>query len=114
MTILPYQEDDILLRISHASIRCITWLGLCCMPNMHDLISAHNKSVLAKHTQPETNGPKECDCRQKDSCPLFGKCLTESIVYQAIVKREDTGEEKGYVGHTEGKFKVRNARATQT
>ena len=36
-----------------------------------------------------------------------GKCLTESVVYQAIVKREDTGEEKSYVGHTEGKFKTR-------
>ena len=28
------------------------------------------------------------------------------VVYQAIVKREDNGEEKSYVGHTEGKFKI--------
>ena len=82
-------------------------LSYSCMPNMHNLISAHKKSVLSRHTQPETNGTKECNCRQKDSCPLSGKCLTESVVYQAVVKREDTGEEKSYVGHTEGKFKAR-------
>ena len=82
-------------------------LSYSCMPNMHNLISTHNKSVIAKHTQPETNNAKECNCRQKDSCPLSGKCLTESVVYQAIVKREDTGDEKSYVGHTEGSFKTR-------
>ena len=82
-------------------------LSYSCMPNMHNLISTHNKSVIAKHTQPETNNAKECNCRHKDSCPLSGKCLTESVVYQAIVKREDTGDEKSYVGHTEGSFKTR-------
>ena len=84
-------------------------LSYSCMPNMHNLISAHNKLIPGKHTQPETNNTKgkECNCRQKDSCPLSGKCLTKSVVYQAIVKRQDTGEEKCYVGHTEGKFKTR-------
>ena len=81
-------------------------LSYSCMPNMHNLTSAHNKSVLSRHTQPETNGTKECNCPQKDSCPLSGKCLTESVVYQAIVKREDTGEEKSYVAHTEGNSKL--------
>ena len=84
-------------------------LSYSCMPNMHNLISAHNKLILGKHTQPETNNTKgkECNCRQKDSCPLSGKCLTKSVVYEAIVKRQDTGEEKSYVVHTEGKFKTR-------
>ena len=82
-------------------------LSYSCMQNMHNLISTHNKSVIAKHTQPETNNAKECNCRQKDSCPLSGECLTESVVYQAIVKREDTGDENSYVGHTEGSFKTR-------
>ena len=84
-------------------------LSYSCMSNMHNLISAHNKLILAKHTQSQTNNNKgkECNCRQKNSCPLSGKCLTNSVVYQAIVKRDDTGEEKSYVGHTEGKFKTR-------
>lgn len=83
-------------------------LSYSCMPNMQNVISAHNKAILAK--QPQTNttdASKECNCRQKVSCPLSGKCLTESIVYQATVTREDTAEEMTYVGHTGGQFKTR-------
>ena len=64
---------------------------LSCMPSMQNVISAHNKTILAK--QPQTNttdASKECNCRQNVSCPLSGKCLTESVVYQATVMREDT------------------------
>ena len=78
------------------------------MPSMHNVISAHNKTILAK--QPQTNTTDEnteCNCRQNVSCPLSGKCLTESVVYQATVTREDTKEEKTYVGHTRGQFKTR-------
>ena len=61
-------------------------LSYSCMPNMHNVISAHNKAVLSKQSQlNDTNNSKskECNCRQKDSCPLSGKCLTDSVVYQA-------------------------------
>ena len=78
------------------------------MPSMQNVISAHNKTILAK--QPQTNttdASKECNCRQNASCALSGKCLTESVVYQATVTREDTKEEKTYVGHTRGQFKTR-------
>ena len=80
------------------------------MPNMHNVISAHNKAVLSKQSQlNDTNNSKskECNCRQKDSCSLSGKCLTDSVVYQATVTRDDTTEEKTYVGHTEREFKTR-------
>ena len=50
---------------------------------------------------------KECNCRRKENCPLSGKCETTGIVYQATVKREDSREEKNYVGLTEGPFKTR-------
>ena len=82
-------------------------LSYSCMPNMQNVISAHNKAILAKQTN-TTDASKECNCRLKGSCPLSGKCLTESIVYQAMVTREDTAEEKIYVGHTGGgQFKTR-------
>ena len=65
------------------------------MPNIHNLISTHNKSVIAKQSQTKTdNNSKDCNCRVKDSCPLTGKCLNESIVYQATVTREHTAEQK--------------------
>ena len=81
-------------------------LSYICVPNMHNVTSAHNKAVLSK--QPQLNNTinsksKERNCRQKDSCPLSGKCLTYSVVYQAIVTRDDTTEEKTFVGHTEGR-----------
>ncbi len=68
---------------------------------------AHNKNILSKQTKPTENTEKECNCRQKESCPLPGKCLIESVVYQATVTREDNQQKETYVGHTEGPFKTR-------
>ena len=50
--------------------------------------------------------PKECSCRIKEMCPVQNKCLSESVVYQAIVKRSD-GVTDSYVGLTENSFKDR-------
>ena len=77
------------------------------MPNVHQIITAHNKNILSKQTKPTENTEKECNCRQKESCPLPGKCLIESVVYQATVTREDNQQNETYVGHTEGPFKTR-------
>ena len=77
------------------------------MPNVHQIITAHNKTVLDKQTKPSENPSKECNCRQKESCPLRGKCLTESVVYQATVTRKDNQHKETYVGLTDGAFKIR-------
>ena len=60
--------------------RNVLKLSYSCMPNMHNLISAHNKLIIGKHTQPKINNTKgkECNCRQNDSCPLSGKRLSNS------------------------------------
>ena len=39
--------------------------------------------------------------------PFVGKCLTESVVYQATVTKEDGSATETYVGLTEGPFKSR-------
>ena len=77
------------------------------MPNVHQIITAHNKTVPDKQSKPSENLSKECNCRQKESCPLRGKCLTESVVYQATVTRKDNQHKETYVGLTEGAFKTR-------
>ena len=82
-------------------------LSYSCMPNVHQIITAHNKNILSKQTKPTENTEKECNRRQKESCPLPGKCLIESVVYQATVTREDNQQKETYVGHTEGPFKTR-------
>jgi hypothetical protein len=74
-----------------------------CMRSMGSIIRTHNSCIRRKenHEAPK----KECNCRAKGSCPLRGKCLTESIVYKATVKSGETS--KFYVGLSGGKFKDR-------
>ena len=81
-------------------------LSYSCMPNMKQIISAHNKSKLqhTNNTDPPTN---DCNCRNQALCPLNGNCLVKSVVYQATVKREDNDKEETYIGLTEGNFKIR-------
>ena len=57
---------------------------------------------LTKRERPEK---RMCNCRNKEACPLQGKCLQESVVYEAEV--ETKVESKTYYGLTEGQFKSR-------
>ena len=43
----------------------------------------------------------------QESCPLNGRCLQESVVYQAVVERQDNKEQQSYIGLKEGPFKLR-------
>jgi hypothetical protein len=86
-------------------------LSYSCMPNIRNIISGHNNYVVNKLTSTDASTcstkPRQCNCRNKSSCPLPGKCLTSSVVYQASVVRNDTNQKESYVGHTEGEFKSR-------
>ena len=46
-----------------------------------------------------------CNCRNKDSCPLNGKCLQENVVYKATITTKT--EVKKYIESTGGTFKKR-------
>ena len=62
-------------------------LSYSCIPNMADILSAHNKKLLKSH-----NGKSEfkpCNCRYKPSCSLNGNCRDKAIVYQATVQAKD-------------------------
>ena len=77
------------------------------MPNVKQSIDGHNKTILKKNTphhEPPTN---ECNCRSRDKCPLDGKCLIKSIVYQATVTTNDNKPDQTYVGLTANTFKTR-------
>ena len=75
------------------------------MNNMKQIINNHNKSTIAKNN--EEKKIRLCNCRVKNECPLQGKCLQESVVYQATVTQEDTKEINKYIGITENQFKTR-------
>ena len=50
---------------------------------------------------------KLCNCRQKNSCPLDGKCLTKCVVYKATVTETTSNNQETYIGLTENEFKTR-------
>ena len=82
-----------------------------CMNNTKQIIDNHNKCILnsSRHiddTADNTN-TKACNCRQKNICPLKGKCLQSSLIYQATVTRKDNSTNQTYIGPTENDFKTR-------
>ena len=55
------------------------------MPNMESVIQNHNANLLSKQTTPVV--ARSCSCRQKSECPLNNECLSESLVYKAVVSQ---------------------------
>ena len=53
---------------------------------------------------PKPTNNKTCSCRQKSDCPLNQNCLSECLVYNAIVNTSTT---KNYYGTCEKSFKER-------
>ena len=87
------------------------------MGNIKSYISRHNAKVR-NNKQEQTPETRTCNCRKKKNentgkleakCPLQGKCLTESVVYQAEIKVKDKDNKdlptKIYYGLTERTFK---------
>ena len=75
------------------------------MTNMENQIKSHNAKVLEKSSPPDQTTLRKCNCRNKDECPLDGKCLTTNVIYEAKVKTSN--EEKVYIGSTGRSFKDR-------
>ena len=69
-------------RLPHSSScnRNTLKLSYSCMPNIASIISSHNKAILTKHINTKPTVCDTCNCRQKMSCPLDGKCLAEGVV----------------------------------
>ena len=74
-----------------------------CMDNMQSIINKHNKKVTSIDTKP--NAQDQCNCRDKDQCPIDNNCLTSAVIYNARVTTGDTTN--NYIGLTEGTFKQR-------
>ena len=79
-------------------------LSYCCMPNVGQILKAHNKKVLNVDMTNDQDQP--CNCRNKTNCPLQGKCQTKSVIYKADVTQEK-GTVHSYIGLTEHTFKTR-------
>ena len=75
-----------------------------CLPNMASILAKNNSKVLkSQNGQAQEN--EKCNCRNKNDCPLPGKCLISGVIYQAQV--ETTHSKETYVGLTANSFKER-------
>ena len=74
------------------------------MQNIKSVINNHNKKVLNNTVETE----ESCNCRNKNNCPLDGKCLTSNIIYEAqITSNQLNYKQKVYIGTAETDFKHR-------
>ena len=76
-------------------------LSYSCMPSMKNVIQKHNSKIME---DPKPTNNKACSCRQKSDCPLNENCLSECLVYNAVVNTSTT---KIYYGTCEKSFKER-------
>ena len=65
----------------------------------------HNHKVL--NDKPNEMGINNCNCRNKDNCPLPNSCQTKCIIYQANIDCDIAGyKQKFYLGSCERTFKI--------
>ena len=68
------------------------------------MIKSHsNRNLSEKKIQDQ---PK-CNYQQKDTCPLKGHCLDKELIYQCILKENNTSDGVAYNNLTENAFKDR-------
>ena len=77
------------------------------MQNIKSKISNHNRRLLEK--KKKSTADKNCNCRNKECCPLDNQCLTTNVIYKAEIKDNVCGDTKEYIGNTTGTFKKRYA-----
>ena len=80
-------------------------LSYRCLPNIGFEIARNNSKVLRKSIGGEDVVAPRCSCREKQKCPLPGKCTTSSVLYHATVAGGP--KEETYVGITKNTFKQR-------
>ena len=67
-------------------------MSYSCMPNMSSYTYMHNHKVL--NDKPNETGINNCNCRNKDTCPLPKSCQMKCIIYQASIDCDIAGYKK--------------------
>ena len=73
------------------------------MQNMKSVTNYHNMNVLNNTAEIEEG----CNCRNRNNCPLEGKCLTPNIYEVQIMSNQPNYKQKVYIGTAETDFKHR-------
>ena len=75
-----------------------------CTQNIGSIINSHNKKVAVNQPQ----HTPDCNCREKNNCPLQGNCRVKSVIYNCDVTAPNHPK-KTYIGLTEREFKQRHS-----
>ena len=95
-------------RLSKIFNRNTIKVSYSCLHNVEQTISNNNHRLLQLHRMKDsTQESNLCNCRQKNSCPLDGKCLTKCVLYKATVTETTSNNQETYIGLTENEFKTR-------
>ena len=84
-------------------------LSYSCTKNIGSIISGHNRKMTRSVVPEPEEAKRECNCRNKEACPMDNRCLTENIIYEAEVKNLENNEVKSYIGLCSTSFKDRLA-----
>ena len=82
-------------------------LSYSVMPNMKTIIDGSNKTLNKTSTLKKEDNEKSCNCRQKNNCPLEGKCRAKNVIYQATVSNNTNNHVATYIGLCSTEFKTR-------
>jgi hypothetical protein len=77
-----------------------------CTRSIGTIIDSHNKKLIASSADQANTNQRPCNCRRNE-CPMNGKCLEKSIIYQATVTTTANNHSETYIGLTENSFKTR-------
>ena len=78
-----------------------------CMNNIRSIITNHNTRINRKN-QTQVISADNCNCWNKEACPLQNKCMSKDIVYKATISTSNTNDTKHYIGMTSNIFKERH------
>ena len=76
------------------------------MNNVRSIITSHNTRIIRK-SQTQVTSVDNCNCRNKEACPLQNKCMNKDIVYKATISTSNANDTKHYIGMTSSTFKER-------
>ena len=75
-----------------------------CTNNVRSIIANHDTRIIRKK-QTQVISADNCNCRNKETCPLQNKCMNKDIVYKATISTSNTNDTKHYIGMTSSTFK---------
>ena len=74
------------------------------MQNIKSVTNNHNMKILNHNAEIE----ESCNCRNRNNCPLDGKCLAPNIIYEShITSNQLNYKQKIYIGTAETDLKHR-------